>query len=177
MVTRPAPRALRGYVRDYTGYEEWSAEPLCRREVPSADVTLILSPDSELRLPERHTSFVAALHDRCALVEHPGEQRGVEVRLTPLGAHALFGVPMHELTNRVVELDELGVRGGWSSGSGTRTAGRLASACSTARSRRPRRGSAGLARARLGVRTPARERGRARRSARSHASSAGATAV
>ena len=111
MVTRPAPRALRGYVRNYTGYEEWSAEPLCRREVPSADVTLILSPDSELRLPERHTSFVAALHDRCALVEHPGEQRGVEVRLTPLGAHALFGVPMHELTNRVVELNELGVRG------------------------------------------------------------------
>ena len=69
-------------MRNYTGYEEWSAEPLCRREVPSADVTLILSPDSELRLPERHTSFVAALHDRCALVEHPGEQRGVEVRLT-----------------------------------------------------------------------------------------------
>jgi AraC-like DNA-binding protein len=110
MVTRPAPAALRGVVRNYTGYEEWSAEPLCRREVPSADVTLILSPDSELRLPERHTSFVAALHDRCALVEHPGEQRGVEVRLTPLGARALFGVPMHELTNRVVELDELGVR-------------------------------------------------------------------
>jgi hypothetical protein len=70
MVRRPAPRALRGYVRNYTGYEEWSAEPLCRREVPSADVTLILSPDSELRVPERHTSFVAALHDRCALVEY-----------------------------------------------------------------------------------------------------------
>jgi AraC-like DNA-binding protein len=107
MVTRVAPRPLRGFVRSYTGYDEWSARPLCRREVPSGDVTLILSPDSELRVPERHVSFVAALHDRYSLVEHPGRQRGVEVRLTPLGAHALFGLPMHELTNRVVELDDL----------------------------------------------------------------------
>jgi AraC-like DNA-binding protein len=110
-VTRPPPPALAGYVHSYTGYDEWSAAPLCRREVPSGHVTMILSPDSELRLPERHVSFVAALHDSCALVEHPGRQRGVEVRLTPLGAHALFGLPMHELTNRVVELSDLTARG------------------------------------------------------------------
>jgi len=107
MVTRAAPPSLRGFVRNYTAYDEWSADPLCRREVPSADVTLILSPDSELRVPERHVSFVAALHDSHALVEHPGRQHGIEVKLTPLGAHALFGLPMHELTNRVVELDDL----------------------------------------------------------------------
>jgi AraC-like DNA-binding protein len=115
MTTRDAHPGLRGYVRNYTGYAEWSAAPLCRREVPSPDVILILSPSSQLsvadtiatRGPERHTSFVAALHDRYALVEHGGFQEGVEVRLTPLGAHALFGLPMHELTNRVIELDEL----------------------------------------------------------------------
>jgi AraC-like DNA-binding protein len=116
MATREAHPRLRGYVRNYTGYTEWSAEPLCRREVPSADVTLILSPSSRLKLPDTsgaarepalHRSFVAALHDRYALVEHGGFQEGVEVRLTPLGAHALFGLPMHELTNRVIELDEL----------------------------------------------------------------------
>jgi AraC-like DNA-binding protein len=116
MVTRDAHPRLTGYVRDYTGYTESSVDPLCRREVPSADVTLILSPSSELKLPDtsdatrapaRHTSFVAALHDRYALVEHGGFQEGVEVRLTPLGAHAMFGLPMHELTNRVIELDEL----------------------------------------------------------------------
>jgi AraC-like DNA-binding protein len=107
MVTRAAPPALRGYVRNYTGYEEWSAEPLTRREVPTGDVTLILSPDSVLRVPEPHVSFVAGLWDAETLVEHPGAQHGVEVRLTPLGAHALFGVPMHELANRVVELDAL----------------------------------------------------------------------
>src|SRR5215218_5145934 len=106
MVTRDAHPLLGRYVREYTGYTETSAEPLLRREVPSADVTLVLSPGSRLRMPHldewaRHTSFVAALHDRYALVAHDGFQEGVQVRLTPLGAHALFGLPMHELTNRV----------------------------------------------------------------------------
>jgi AraC-like DNA-binding protein len=111
LATRAAPPPLRPYVRSYTGYSEWSAAPLRRREVPSGDVTLILSPDSDLhiddpsRRPVRATSFIAALHDAYAVVEHGGRQRGIELRLTPLGAHALFGVPMHELSNRVVELD------------------------------------------------------------------------
>jgi AraC-like DNA-binding protein len=116
MATRAAHPRLSGYVREYTDYTESSAAPLCRQEVPSADVTLILSPSSELRLSDargasrgaaRHTSFVAGLHDRYALVEHGGFQEGVEVHLTPLGAHAVFGLPMHELTNRVIELDDL----------------------------------------------------------------------
>jgi AraC-like DNA-binding protein len=108
MVSRDAGRGLRGLVRNYTGYVERSAEPLCRREVPSGDVTLILSPESRLRLPDgRHTSFVAALHDSHTLVEHDGFQEGIEVRLTPLGARALFGMPMHELTNRVVDIEDL----------------------------------------------------------------------
>ncbi|MET0207055.1 MAG: helix-turn-helix domain-containing protein [Thermoleophilaceae bacterium] len=120
MVTRAAAAPLRGLVRDYTGYVERTAEPLCRREVPSGDVTLIISPNTELRLPDvrdpsrpaaRHASFVAALQDTYALVEHDGFQHGIEVRLTPQGAHALFGLAMHELTNRVVELDELLGRG------------------------------------------------------------------
>jgi AraC-like DNA-binding protein len=119
MATRDAHPRLSGYVRNYTGYNERSAAPLCRLEVPSADVTLILSPSSELEHRDtrgaagstRHTSFVAALHDRYALVQHGGFQEGVEVRLTPLGAHAMFGLPMHELTNRVIELDELFGRG------------------------------------------------------------------
>ena len=113
MVTNDAGRRLRGLVRNYTGYAERSSQPLCRREVPSGDVTLILSPGSQLRLPDgRHTSFVAALHESHTLVEHDGSQEGIEVRLTPLGARALFGLPMHELTNRVVDLDQvLGRRG------------------------------------------------------------------
>jgi AraC-like DNA-binding protein len=120
MVTREAATPLRALVRNYTGYVEHAAEPLVRREVPSGDVTLIISPDTELRLPDvrddarppaRHRSFVAALSDTYSLVEHDGYQHGIEVRLTPLGAHTLFGVSMKELTNRVVELDDVLDRG------------------------------------------------------------------
>ncbi len=120
MVTRSAAAPLRAHVREYTGYVERTARPLVRREVPSGDVHLIISPDTKLRLPDvrdasrpaaTHGSFVAALHDTYALVEHDGYQHGVEVRLTPLGAHALFGQSMSELTNRVVELDDLLGRG------------------------------------------------------------------
>ena len=55
-------------MRDYIGYDEHSREPLRRREVPSGDVHLILSPESELTVGKagtvgRHTSFVAALHE------------------------------------------------------------------------------------------------------------------
>ena len=79
-VSRDAGRRLHGLVRNYTGYVERSAEPLCRREVPSGDVTLILSPESKLSLPDgRHTSFVAALRESHTLVEHDGFQEGIEV--------------------------------------------------------------------------------------------------
>jgi AraC-like DNA-binding protein len=120
MITREATASLRGHVRNYTSYVERAGEPLVRREVPSSDVMLIISPDTELRLPNvrdearppaRHRSFVAALSDSYSLVEHDGYQHGIQVRLTPLGAHALFGFPMEELTNRVVELDDVLGRG------------------------------------------------------------------
>ena len=146
MVSRDAGRGLGGLVRDYTGYVERSAGPLCRREVPSGDVTLILSPETKLRLPDgRHGSFVAALHDSHTLVEHDGYQEGIEARLTPLGARALFGVPMHELTNRVVDLDDLlGHRGDelierlWDAGSWERRFGILDQAIAARFERAPR---------------------------------------
>jgi AraC-like DNA-binding protein len=31
----------------------------------------------------------------------------IELRLTPLGAHSVLGLPMHELTNRTVELEDV----------------------------------------------------------------------
>jgi hypothetical protein len=94
MVTRDAGPRLRGLVRNYTGYVERSAGPLCRREVPSADVTLILSPATDLRLPDgRHRSFVAALHDSHTLVEHDGRQEGIEVASRRWGRARCSGCP------------------------------------------------------------------------------------
>src|SRR5919198_5291686 len=102
---------LRRHVRRYCGYRDRTLQPVRRRELPGADVTLIVSLGPEPRLlepyPATHTSFVAGLDDRSAVTEHDGEAAGVEVTLTPLAAHQLFGVPMHTLARRVVELDDV----------------------------------------------------------------------
>jgi AraC-like DNA-binding protein len=102
---------LRRHVRRYCGYREQTIHPVRRRELPGADVTLIVSLGPKLRLleprPATHTSFVAGLDERSAVTEHDGEAAGVEVALTPLAAHQLFRVPMHTLARRVVELDDV----------------------------------------------------------------------
>lgn len=106
---------LRGRVRAYTGYREQCVGPVRRQENPAGELTLIISfgdsfwvqssaDDSVLR---PFTSFVAGLADRPIRTAHDGRQLGIQVRLDPLGAFTLLGVPLHELSNRVVELSDL----------------------------------------------------------------------
>jgi AraC-like DNA-binding protein len=104
-----APLAVR-----YAGYVERGDAPVRRREVPSGGVTMIVSlgPPIRVATPESDgsvsvCSFVAGLHDGPAFTVHDGVQDGLQVDLTPVGAYAVFGVPMAELTNRVVSLDGL----------------------------------------------------------------------
>jgi AraC-like DNA-binding protein len=115
MASRDADPRLRGYLGAYTGFVERTPGPLRRREVPSDHVTLILSFGAPIAISgpgaaqpsQRRTSFVAGLHDGPVLTEHAGRQHGIEVRLAPLAAGRLLGVPMDELANRVVALDDL----------------------------------------------------------------------
>jgi len=116
MVSQAAAPRLRRHVLGYCGYEEETVGFTRRRELPSGEVTLIIGfgPKLETRYPElaadrtsTQRSFVAGLHETYCLVATPGNQAGIQVNLTPLGAHLLLAVPMHELTNRVVELDDL----------------------------------------------------------------------
>jgi AraC-like DNA-binding protein len=116
MASRDADPGLRGAVGAYTGYVEQTPGPLRRREVPSTHVTVILSfgpaigvgdPGAACAPAHRRTSFVAGLHDQPVLTEHGGRQHGIEVRLAPLAAGRLFGVPMDALANQVVALEDL----------------------------------------------------------------------
>jgi AraC-like DNA-binding protein len=113
MASRDADPRLRGHVTEYVGYVEVTPRPLRRREVPSADITLIISLGPEIEVFDaarngaRWTSFVSGLWDAPAFTEHAGYQHGIEVRLTPLGAHRLLRVPMHHLAHAVVGLDDL----------------------------------------------------------------------
>ncbi|MBV9603617.1 MAG: AraC family transcriptional regulator [Solirubrobacterales bacterium] len=99
---------LTGLVRQYCGYDHDGTGRTRRREVAQDEVTIILSLGTPLRVggpdhPERsYGSFVAALTDTYAITEHEGPLRGIEVDLSPLGAHMLFGLAMHELSSSLV---------------------------------------------------------------------------
>jgi AraC-like DNA-binding protein len=84
--------------------------------MPSGDVVLIISfgPTIDVTDPgdpygslERHSSFVAGLHDSYAVTEHAGKQNGVQVDLTPLGAFQFFGLPMSAVAHRVTPFEDV----------------------------------------------------------------------
>jgi AraC-like DNA-binding protein len=107
-VERAPHPLLAGVVRRYCGYDHSSTGITRRREVAQDEVTIILSLGPLLRVggpdhpADRYGSFVAALTDTFAITEHEGSLRGIEVNLSPLGAHMLFGVAMHELSSKLV---------------------------------------------------------------------------
>ena len=116
LVQRAAIPRLRGVARDYWGYAEQTGAPLRRRELPSADVIVIVNLGQPLLVAQPWSvatmiptggGFVAGLHETYAVTETAGSQTGVELRLSPLGAYRLLGQPMDDLTNRSVALDAL----------------------------------------------------------------------
>lgn len=111
MQTRLPTESLRGLVRRYTGYREHSTAPVRRREVPSDTVSVILSFGPRIRVVAPRivevASFVATIGDSWAITEYSGEQHGLEIRMSPLGATALLGVPMDSLAGHDVELADV----------------------------------------------------------------------
>jgi AraC-like DNA-binding protein len=116
VVRAPDPQLAGTVQGGYCAWTEWAREPWQRREVPSGIVPLILNLGPPLGVraagdrfgPLRpFGAFVAGLHQGPATTESRGTVRGVQINLTPLGAHRFLGLPMHELTNRVVELETL----------------------------------------------------------------------
>jgi AraC-like DNA-binding protein len=121
LVARGADPRLRRYMDGYWGYAERTPGLSRQREPLSTGVVLIFGLGPELRLldradpgrsPMRLGSFVAGLDDACAVIEHDGEMRGLQVDLTPLAARMIFRLPMHTLARDVVALDDVfGARG------------------------------------------------------------------
>ena len=115
----PDPR-LRGYALSYCSYDERTSSFVRRRELPSVRVVLIINLGEPIRVLSPGASgwcdqpegFLAGMHDTYAVTETAGSQGGVQVDLTPVGAHLLFGLPMDQLAQRVVTLEEMFGRGG-----------------------------------------------------------------
>jgi AraC-like DNA-binding protein len=77
-------------------------------EVPFAGAVAIVCFGAAYRIDgEPFDAFVGGLSDRPTDTEFVGAAGGVQVDLTPLGARRILGLPMDELTNRVVAADEL----------------------------------------------------------------------
>jgi AraC-like DNA-binding protein len=95
------------------GWTQTNAAPARVREVPFPGVPLVLGLETAWQLDgphssEREESFVAGMHAAPTLVQPSGRSWScVELRLTPLAAHRILGLPMHELTNRTVALADL----------------------------------------------------------------------
>ena len=106
--TATPPPPIDRYVTRYCGYVEAMAQPLCRRETPSAIVVLIIDFGPPIgirdggRLVHFAGGFVGGLSDTFTTTEHDGVSHGVQVNFTPVGARLLLGVPMIELTGRCV---------------------------------------------------------------------------
>ncbi|MFE3199486.1 helix-turn-helix domain-containing protein [Embleya sp. NPDC059237] len=114
-VSAPAHPALAPLFGAYLGYDEHTHAPLRRREPATGSITVIIgfvpirvhSPHAGPATPGTTRSFVAGLHDGPTLVEHDGRQAGIQLDLTPLGAYTLLGLPLAEIADRVVHLDDL----------------------------------------------------------------------
>jgi AraC-like DNA-binding protein len=114
-VARREPRAeLRPYLLGAPeGWTQVRGEPNSLREVPFPGVPLILNLGTPWEIedpgarPEWRDSFVAGMHAAPTIVRTASSWACVELRLTPLGAHRFLGLPLHELANRTVELEDL----------------------------------------------------------------------
>jgi AraC-like DNA-binding protein len=91
--------------RDYVRFRQPVEAGAAWLATPSTAVTVIINMGAAFGgLP---SAFVAGLTDRSDIVDQRGEIDCVEVTLTPLGAYRVFGVPLSELTNEVVDLADL----------------------------------------------------------------------
>jgi AraC-like DNA-binding protein len=113
MATAMPDRSLAGHVLRYSGYVERSDVPVRRLEAPWAGVVVIISFGPRITIHDaggslsQTASFVGGLSDAPTYTEYDGDQHGIQIDLTPLAASAVLGVPGSELTNRVIDLEDI----------------------------------------------------------------------
>lgn len=116
LASRPPSAPLRPFVLRLAGYEEVASGPGRMRQFPETHVVVIVefgpplcvtlgsAPHDAVHSPG---GFVAGLGASHAITEHAGVQRGVQIDLTPTGARRLFGLPLCEISDRIVPLVDL----------------------------------------------------------------------
>jgi len=107
--------ALDGIVTDICGYRETAPGHLRTIEYASLTVPLVISFAAPFAIGlgkapgdnDRFASFAAGLYAGPVVIESFGGACCVQVNFTPLGARRFFRLPMSELTNSMVVLDDV----------------------------------------------------------------------
>src|SRR5436305_725218 len=101
--------ALRPFVERYRGYRLEGFPPAIHHGLPSRHLAFMLSVDRPVVTAEdgARWAFAGGLHYTAATIFHDGNQHGMAIQLTPMGARLLFGVPAGALAATVVDLEEL----------------------------------------------------------------------
>jgi AraC-like DNA-binding protein len=103
----PAP-PLAGHVTSYYAFREAAPAPIRRLEGPGVDVVVVLAfTDGWTIDGKQHTSFVGGLSERQVFTENAGSADGMQINLSPLAAHRLFGVPMRTLARCTADLEDV----------------------------------------------------------------------
>lgn len=109
------PEELRGYVTNIALYREHSGMPIRQVETASLvvpfligfsdpfDIALGRAPTSD----DAYRSFTSGLCQTPVNIRSAGACNCLEITFTPLGARRFFGLPMIELTERMVDIDAL----------------------------------------------------------------------
>ncbi len=120
MVRRKPATALAGIVTDICGYREVCPGHFRIVEYASLTVPLVISFAEAFAIGlgrnpgdnDRFASFAAGLYAGPVVIESFGGSCCVQINFTPLGARQFFGLPMSELRDRMVGLDDaLGFEG------------------------------------------------------------------
>lgn len=115
MVRRAPGSRLRGSVTDLCFYRETMPGRFRNVEYASLTVPLVISFAEPFAIGlgkepggnDRFASFAAGLYAGPVVIESFGGACCVQVNFTPLGARRFFGLPMSELTDRMVGLNDV----------------------------------------------------------------------
>lgn len=105
VVGAPDARLRPLLVRPYVDFAQTGGHGGASVMAPSGTVSLLLSLGGQV--PDIPAAAVAGISGHSLTVEDGGEIAGLDVKLSPLGAYRLIGVPMDELVDRAVALEDL----------------------------------------------------------------------
>jgi AraC-like DNA-binding protein len=103
------PLVAAGLARGYKGYSDRRTSGT-DTHLPFPNIPVIFGFGAPMHMRgdgTEHTTFVAGMFESPSVGEMRGPGIGIQVDFTPIAAHRFLGVPMHELANRTVELDDI----------------------------------------------------------------------